>query len=241
MNTPVSGPRVKNHILSKRAEKIPCNTENYVPIVVPTLSNGSWSSCTALPPTASSSQDSERENCTLRHVKKEVDKERSLARENLSHNRPAWPEEFTENLADGEASTAEGACMSRRIRTAKSENCKSNVQNAPKQPHTSLITADHKVLNEECESRNQSQVRGDRARFGLSMVTGLPVQNKTSQETEQSLQKFLEKRAPSKWCTLTVHRKLGESCEDLSHCTSTPHRSDTLQQKRQYAGCKKEH
>ena len=45
-----------------------------------------------------------------------------------------------------------------------------------------------------------------------------PCKNKTSQETQRSLQKFLEP---------TI---FGKVCEDLSwnHCTSTPHRSETF-------------
>ena len=39
-----------------------------------------------------------------------------------------------------------------------------------------LIIADHKVLNEECESRNSHRY-GDRAGFSHSLVTALSVQN----------------------------------------------------------------
>ena len=55
------------------------------------------------------------------------------------------------------------------------------------------------------------------------------VQNKTSQETERSLQKFLEPRRKPKVIYTDNSLEFGKACEDLSwnHCTSTPHRSET--------------
>ena len=57
-------------------------------------------------------------------------------------------------------------------------------------------------------------------------IQAYPCKTKTSQETERSLQKFLEpERKPKVIYTL----EFGKACEDLSwnHCTSTPHRSET--------------
>ena len=56
--------------LMKNGRKIPCNMHNYVPTVVPGLSSGISSSSLAVPPSASSSQNSSPENCTQRSVKK---------------------------------------------------------------------------------------------------------------------------------------------------------------------------
>ena len=55
------------------------------------------------------------------------------------------------------------------------------------------------------------------------------VKTKTSQETEQSLQKFLEPTRKPKVISTDNYLEFGKSCEDLSwnHCTSTPHRSET--------------
>ena len=56
-----------------------------------------------------------------------------------------------------------------------------------------------------------------------------PCQNKTSQETQRSLQQFLEpERKPKVICTDNF-LEFGKACEDISwnHCTSTPHRSET--------------
>ena len=56
-----------------------------------------------------------------------------------------------------------------------------------------------------------------------------PCKTKTSQETEKSLQKFLEPTWEPKVIYTDNSSDFGKSCEDLSwnHCTSTPHRSET--------------
>ena len=61
------------------------------------------------------------------------------------------------------------------------------------------------------------------------MVPVVSVQNKTSQETERSLQKFLEPTRKPKVINTDISVEFGKACEDLSwnHCTSTPHRSET--------------
>ena len=55
------------------------------------------------------------------------------------------------------------------------------------------------------------------------------VQNKNSQETQKSLQKFLEPNRKPKVIYTDNSLEFGKACEDLSwnHCTSTPHRSET--------------
>ena len=52
---------------------------------------------------------------------------------------------------------------------------------------------------------------------------------KTSQETQESLQKFLEPERKPKVIYTDNSSEFGKACEDLSwnHCTSTPHRSET--------------
>ena len=51
----------------------------------------------------------------------------------------------------------------------------------------------------------------------------------TSQETQRSLQKFLEPERKPKVIYTDNSLEFGKACEDLSwnHCTSTPHRSET--------------
>ena len=61
------------------------------------------------------------------------------------------------------------------------------------------------------------------------MDPGISVQNQTSQETQRSLQTFLEPDWNRKVIYTDNSLEFGKACEDLSwnHCTSTPHRSET--------------
>ena len=78
-----------------------------------------------------------------------------------------------------------------------------------------LITADHKVLNVEGESRNNHQyavVVQDLANQGFNVTRA----KQTSQETEKSLGKFLEpSQRPKVMCTENS-LEFGKSCEEVS-------------------------
>ena len=60
-------------------------------------------------------------------------------------------------------------------------------------------------------------------------IQAYPCKTKTSQETQRSLQKFLEPNRKPKVIYTDISLEFGKACEDLSwnHCTSTPHRSET--------------
>ena len=60
-------------------------------------------------------------------------------------------------------------------------------------------------------------------------IQACPCKTKTSQETQRSLQKFLEPNRKPKVIYTDNSLEFGKACEDLSwnHCTSTPHRSET--------------
>ena len=60
-------------------------------------------------------------------------------------------------------------------------------------------------------------------------IQSYPCKTKTSQETQRSLQKFLEPDRKPKVIYTDNSFEFGKACEDLSwnHCTSTPHRSET--------------
>ena len=60
-------------------------------------------------------------------------------------------------------------------------------------------------------------------------IQSYPCKNKTSQETQRSLQKFLEPDRKPKVIYTDNSLEFGKACEDPSfnHCTSTPHRSET--------------
>ena len=92
-----------------------------------------------------------------------------------------------------------------------------------------LITADHKVLSENCESRNNHRYAIVVQDLATQWIQSYPCKTKTSEETQRSLQKFLE---PNRTPTV-IHTEnsleFGKAWEDLSwnHCTSIRHRSET--------------
>ena len=55
-----------------------------------------------------------------------------------------------------------------------------------------FITADHKVLSDNCESRNNHRYAVVVQDLATQWIQAYPCKNKTSQETQRSLQKFLE-------------------------------------------------
>ena len=55
-----------------------------------------------------------------------------------------------------------------------------------------LITADHKVLSEGCESRNNHRYALVVQDLATQWIQSYPCKTKTAQETQRSLQKFLE-------------------------------------------------
>ena len=92
-----------------------------------------------------------------------------------------------------------------------------------------LITADHKVLSDNCESRNNHRYAVVVQDPATQWIQAYPCKNKTSQETQRSLQKFLEPERKPKVIYTDNSLEFGKACEHLSwnHCTSTPHRSET--------------
>ena len=92
-----------------------------------------------------------------------------------------------------------------------------------------LITADHKVLSEGCESRNNHRYGVVVQDVATQWIQAYPCKTKTSQETQRSLQKFLEHERNPKVIYTDNSLEFEKACEDLSwnHCTSTPQRSET--------------
>ena len=92
-----------------------------------------------------------------------------------------------------------------------------------------LITADHKVLSEGCESRNNHRFAIVVQDLATQWIQSCPCKTKTSQETDKSVVKFLEPTRKPKVIYTDNSLEFGKACEDLSwnHCTSTPHRSET--------------
>ena len=92
-----------------------------------------------------------------------------------------------------------------------------------------LITADHKVLSDNCESRNNHRYAIVVQDLATQWIQSYRCKTKTSQETQRSLQKFLEPERNPKVIYTDNSLEFGKACKDLSwnHCTSTPHRSET--------------
>ena len=91
-----------------------------------------------------------------------------------------------------------------------------------------VITADHKVLSELCESRHNHRYAVVVKDLATQWLQSYPWKTKTSQETQKSLQKFLEPTRKPKVIHTDNSWEIGNACEELSwnHCTSTPHRSE---------------
>ena len=92
-----------------------------------------------------------------------------------------------------------------------------------------LLPANHKVLSECCESRNNHRYAVVVQDLATQWIQAYPCNNKTSQENQRSLQKFLEPNRKPKVIYIDNSLEFGKACEDLSwnHCSSTPHRSET--------------
>ena len=92
-----------------------------------------------------------------------------------------------------------------------------------------LITTDHKVLSENCESRNNHRYAVVVQDLTTQWNQYYPCTTETSHETETSLLKFLDPSQAPKVVFSDNSMEFGKACEVLSwsHRTSTPHRSET--------------
>ena len=91
-----------------------------------------------------------------------------------------------------------------------------------------LITADHKVLSDNCESRNNHRYAVVVQDLATQWIQAYPCKNRTSQETQRSLQKFLEPERKPKVIYIDTSVDFHKA-KDLSwnHRISTSHRSET--------------
>ena len=92
-----------------------------------------------------------------------------------------------------------------------------------------LITAYHKVLSDNCKSRNNHRYAVVVQDLATQWIQAYPRKTITSQKIQRNLQKFLEPDRKPKVIYTDNSLEFGKACEDLSwnHCTSTPHRSET--------------
>ena len=90
-----------------------------------------------------------------------------------------------------------------------------------------LITADHKILSEVSELRDNHRYAVVVQDLATQWSQSYSCETKTSQETQKSVMKFLEPTRNPKVTYTHNLLEFGKSLEELSwnHCTSTPHRS----------------
>ena len=93
-----------------------------------------------------------------------------------------------------------------------------------------LITTDHKVLNEDCESRNNHRHAVVVQDLATQWNQSYPWRKNLLKETEKSVKKFLGLSQKPKVIYTDNSWEFGKSCEDLSwtHRTSTLHQSETI-------------
>ena len=91
------------------------------------------------------------------------------------------------------------------------------------------IIVDHKVLGAGCGSRFNDRYAVVVQDLATQWLQSYPCKAKTSQETQKSLQKFLEPTRKPKVIYADSSLECGKSSEALpwNHCTSTPQRSET--------------
>ena len=90
-----------------------------------------------------------------------------------------------------------------------------------------LLSADHKVLSDNCESRNNHRYAVVVQDSATQWIQAYPCKTKTSQEPREACKSSW---SPNPKVVNTDNSlEFGKACEDLSwnHCTSTPHRSET--------------
>ena len=268
--------------LIKNGIRIPCNTENFVPIVVPGLftslsssSNHSTSKTRSRQESQCSTSSSSSSSRTGQPVvdqanqkfpktnKKETKVERCdplyADSSHASSEIPECLQEFREILVDDEvpergdshATSSHEVSLEptfkrredlgkHRVEThfPKDRNCeicqrttirrapcrRRNGGDVPRAEHFGdLITSDHKVLNEGCESRNNRRY----AVVVQDLATQwYPCKTKTSQETQRSLQKFLEPDRKPKSFILTIPWNLAKLVKISPEIIARLHHTD---------------
>ena len=92
-----------------------------------------------------------------------------------------------------------------------------------------LVTADHKDLSESCESRNNNRYAIVVQDLATQWFQSYPCKTKTSQETQRSLQKFLEPDGNPKSFTLTIPWNLAKPVKIFPGIIVRRHHTDRKQ------------
>ena len=119
----------------------------------------------------------------------------------------------------------------------KDRNCE--ICHRTKITRAPCITADHEILSEGCESRNNHRcavvVQDLATQWIPSYLCKIKKKfnrvrvKQNSQEIDKSSRKFLEPTGKPQVIYTDNSLEFGQACEDLlwNHCTSTSHRSET--------------
>ena len=110
-------------------------------------------------------------------------------------------------------------------------SCRRRTDEAPPRAEKfrDLTTADHKVLSEGCESRDNHWYAVVVQDLATQWIQSYPCKTKSSHETEKSSRKFFEPSEKQKVIYTDTSSEYGKACEDISwnHRISTLHRSET--------------
>ena len=209
-------------LLIKNGRKIDCHTANYVPFVVPSLSTSSSSSFSPTSPTSSSQeaviriQHPASTRCEFMSEEVRGDSSRglpewpeefweNLADESVREHRDTssscheLPSEPRAKVVSGKHSIFThfpkdrncDFCLRNKITRASCRRRTGTIM--PRAEHFGdLITADHKVLSEECESRHNHRYAVVAQDLATQWIQSHPFKTETSREAQKSLQKFLE-------------------------------------------------
>ena len=92
-----------------------------------------------------------------------------------------------------------------------------------------LTTADHKVLSDNCESRNNHRYAVVVQDLATQWIQAYPCKQKLHRKLKEACKSSWSPMRSLKSFTLDKSVELGKACEDLSwnHCTTAPHRSET--------------
>ena len=169
---------------------------------------------------------------------------------------PEWLQEFRENLVDDRVperrdshASSSHELSSERTRSAdlgkhsvythfpKDRTCeicqRTKITRAPSRRRAEifgdLITADHKVLSEGCDCRNNHGNAVVVQDLVTQWIQSYPCKTKLLRKHNGACRSSWSQIGSLKSFMLTIPWNLAKACEDLSwnHCTSTPHRSET--------------
>ena len=219
----------KPHLI-KNVIRIPCNTENFVPIVVPGLSSSSSGSSSTSKTLSrqeshcSSSYSSSSSSPTVSEIQSQERGDR-----------------IESDISPVHVSTSVDDRSGRPDDNQANKNPKPNKKESKKEQSDSLCSEIPEWLQEfrenlvddeipvHGESRNNHRYAIVVQDLATQWIQGYPCKTKTSQETQRSLQKFLEPDRNPKVIYTDNSLEFGKACEDLSGVVARLHHTDRKQ------------